>query len=135
MRKDKHLELAKEFNSFAFELVNNEINVKKCIESLSNDTLYRRVIFQKYYYALYHKYLAHESSLNTKSGTNMHETILTKIKACNDDALYQTFSKLRDLRIWADYKFNDDNPTAMMINLTHINASVYNIIKRQTINC
>ena len=135
MCQEQHLDLANKFNTFAFELLNNEVDVKNCLNSLSDDILYRRVIFQKYYYALYHKYLAHDSSLNTKSGTNMHETILTKIKACNDDALYQTFSKLRNLRIWADYKFNDDNPTVMTINLTQINASVYNIIKRQTINC
>lgn len=135
MCQEKHLELSNEFNSFAYELVNNESSVKSCIKSLSNDILYRRVIFQKYYYALYHKYLAHDNSLNTKSGSNIHEAILAKISTCNDESLYQIFIKLRDLRIWADYQDNDASSMALNINLKNLNTSVYSIIKRQTINC
>lgn len=135
MCQEKHLELANEFNLFAYELVNNESSVKSYINSLTNDIFYRRVIFQKYYYALYHKYLAHDNSLNTKSGSNMHEAILEKIKASRDDTLYQTFIKLRDLRIWSDYEYSDSNPMAIDINLKKISTSVYNVIKRTSINC
>ncbi len=128
-----HLALANQFNSFAFELVNNHDRIDHKILSLKDDVFLRRVLFSRYYYALYHKYLAHDSDLSSKSGPGLHEQVLKKIGSCGDPKLYQVFLKLRNLRIWADYK--DDEPTATTVNLQSINSDVYSIIKRTSINC
>lgn len=130
----KHLDLAKKFNSFAYDLVFNERLVKSNIKSLNDNELYRRIIFNKYYYALYHKYLAHDDELNSKSGSNKHDAILTKIKSRCDLKLFQVYTKLLNLRVWADYKLDDDYQ-ALSINLISLNTDVWNIIKRTNINC
>jgi len=129
----KHLILAEKFNSFAYELVSNEEKVKSDISLLTDDVLYRRIIFNKYYYALYHKYLAYDVNLSINSGSNKHSTILKKLQNY-DDKLYLTFSKLQSLRIWADYQL-EDNPQAININLITLNEDVWNFIKRKTISC
>lgn len=130
----KHLDLAKQFNAFAFELVSKEATAKKNLESLENDILFRRVIFNKYYYALYHKYLANDDDLSKKTGSSKHDAIKQKIESCGDAKLLQVYSKLLNLRIWADYH-TDNNPMALSIGLQEINADVWSIIKRSSINC
>lgn len=130
----QYLDLAECFNKFAYELVSQEKIVKKNIKSLEDDVLYRRVIFNKYYYALYHKYLAYDNDLRNKSGSSKHDAILTKIENCGDNKLFQVFEKLYSLRIWADYKVNDSSK-AMSINLTTLNRDVWKIIKRESLNC
>ena len=130
----QYLDLAECFNKFAYELVSQEKIVKKNIKSLEDDVLYRRVIFNKYYYALYHKYLAYDNDLRNKSGSSKHDAILTKIQNCGDPKLFQVFKKLHSLRIWADYKVNDSSK-AMSINLTTLNQDVWKIIKRESLNC
>ncbi len=130
----QYLDLAECFNKFAYELVSQEKIVKKNIKSLEDDVLYRRVIFNKYYYALYHKYLAYDNDLRNKSGSSKHDAILTKIRKSGDPKLFQVFEKLHSLRIWADYKVNDSSK-AMSINLTTLNQDVWKIIKRESLNC
>ena len=130
----QYLDLAECFNKFAYELVSQEKIVKKNIKSLEDDVLYRRVIFNKYYYALYHKYLAYDNDLRDNSGSSKHNAIRTKIKNCGDPKLLQVFEKLLALRIWADYKVNDSSK-AMSINLTTLNRDVWKIIKRESLNC
>ncbi len=130
----QYLDLAECFNKFAYELVSQEKIVKKNIKSLEDDVLYRRVIFNKYYYALYHKYLAYDNDLRNKSGSSKHDAILTKIRKSGDPKLFQVFEKLHSLRIWADYKVNDSSK-AMSINLTTLNRDVWKIIKRESLNC
>ncbi len=130
----QYLDLAECFNKFAYELVSQEKIVKKNIKSLEDDVLYRRVIFNKYYYTLYHKYLAYDNDLRNKSGSSKHDAIRTKIRKCGDDKLFQVFEKLYSLRIWADYKVNDSSK-AMSINLTTLNRDVWQIIKRESLNC
>ncbi|MCF6309949.1 MAG: hypothetical protein L3J19_05680 [Sulfurimonas sp.] len=127
-----HLTLANQFNSFAYELVNNHSKINKDITSVQDDTLLRRIVFSRYYYALYHKYLAHDKDLSSKSGPGLHETILTKVASCGDPKLYQVYLKLRNLRIWADYQ--DNNKIALSVNLMTINADVYSVIKREKIS-
>ena len=128
----KHLDLSKQFNAFAYDLVQNEYIAKENITSLKNDILFRRVIYNKYYYALYHKYLAYDDNLSTKSGSSKHDAILTKIKGCNDPKLFQVFTKLLNLRIWADYNPENNAPP---INLITLNQEIWSIIKRTNINC
>jgi hypothetical protein len=127
-----HLSLANQFNTFAFEVKDNCTSINSEITSLQNDEFFRRIIFSRYYYALYHKFLAYNGELASKTGPGLHEILLRKVQAYSDPKLYQTFIKLRNLRIWADYKDND--PSALRVNLNTINADVYSIIKRTTIN-
>ena len=130
----QYLNLANCFNKFAYELVIREEIVKKNIKPLEDDVLYRRVIFNKYYYALYHKYLAYDNDLRNKNGSSKHDAIRTKIKNCGDPKLFQVFEKLLALRIWADYEV-DDSSQARTINLTTLNQDVWKIIKRESLNC
>jgi len=130
----EHLNLAEKFNSFAYDLISNEKNVKNNVQSLNDDELYRRIIFNKYYYALYHKYLAYDDELSSKSGSGKHKAILTKIESCQDPKLLQIYIKLLNLRIWADYKLDNDQQ-ALSVNLASLNSDVWNIIKRTNINC
>lgn len=132
----EHIDLAKQFNSFAYELAQEHMSINDKIPSISNTILLRRIIFNKYYYALYHKYLSHDSDLSSKSGSSIHDAILKKIRACkdNDQKLYQVYLKLLNLRVWADYKL-DDNQNALTINLATLNNDVWSIMKRKTISC
>ena len=130
----KHLDLANNFNSFAYDLVTNESVAKENLESLKDDVLFRRIIFSKYYYALYHKYLAHDDDLRSKTGSSIHNAILNKVCSCNDPKLHQVFLKLLNLRVWADYKVEDDEQ-ALSVGLKVIANDVYSIIKRSNINC
>ena len=130
----KHLDLAKKFNSFAYDLVTNITIIKDNIKSLNDDELYRRVVFNKFYYALYHKYLAYDSELSENTGSGKHDAILNKIKTCGDLKLFQTYTKLLNLRVWADYSLDNDQH-ALSINLVSLNRDVWNVIKRKNINC
>ncbi len=128
-----HLALANQFNSFAYELVDNHAQIDNKILSIKDDVFLRRILFSRYYYALYHKYLAHDSELSSKTGSGLHEQVLKKIASCGDPKLYQIFTKLRNLRIWADYR--DDDPIALTVNLQRINSDVFSVIKRTNISC
>lgn len=129
----EHIDLAKQFNSFAYELAKEHISINDKIPSISNTNLLRRIIFNKYYYALYHKYLSHDSDLSSKSGPGIHDAIVKKIQA-KDPKLFQVYLKLLNLRVWADYKL-DDNSDALTLNLTTLNNNVWSIMKRKTISC
>lgn len=129
-----HLTLSLQFNKLAFELFKKHTLVYNEITSLQDEILLRRIIFSRYYYALYHKYLAHDSDISSKSGPGIHGAILTKINSCNDPKLLQVYKKLMNLRIWADYKL-DISGMETRVNLNMINADVWSIINRKTINC
>ena len=128
-----HLALANQFNSFAYELVTNHTRIDDKIQSLQDDVFLRRILFSRYYYAFYHKYLAHDSELSSKTGPGLHEQVLKKIESCGDVKLHQVFLKLRNLRIWADYK--DYDRMALTVNLQNINSDVFSIVKRTNISC
>jgi len=130
----KHLELAKQFNLFAYELVSKEVIAKENLKSLENDIVYRRIIFNKYYYALYHKYLAYDDDLSSKTGSSKHDAIKRKIESCGDRKLSQVFIKLLNLRVWADYRV-DENPMALSIRLQELNTDVWSVVKRSNISC
>lgn len=128
----KHIDLANKFNSFAYELLSNEINCKNCSSSISDDILFRRIIFSRYYYALYHKCLAYDDQLSQSTIAGKHQAIIEKIKKKNDTKLIQTYLKLYNLRVWADYQLDNDI-MATNIKLNTINTEVWNILKRVTI--
>ncbi len=129
-----HLTLSLQFNKLAYELSQKHNLIDDEITPLQDEILLRRIVFSRYYYALYHKYMAHDSDLNTKSGPGIHGTILTKIQNCNDYKLLQVYKKLMNLRIWADYKL-DITGMETQVNLNMIATDVWSIIKRQSLNC
>lgn len=129
-----HLTLSLQFNKFAFELTKKHTSIHDEITSLQDEVLVRRIIFSRYYYALYHKYMAHDSDLSSKSGPGIHAAILTKIQSCNDPKLLQVYKKLMNLRIWADYKL-DISGMETRVNLNTIATDVWSIVNRRTINC
>lgn len=130
-----HLTLAQEFNEFAYNLVSNHSSINRQIPALKNNILLRRIVFSRYYYALYHKYLAYDVQLSNLSGTNKHQAIVTKLESCSKhQKLYQIFIKFQNLRVWADYQ-EDNNPSALQVNLSQITEEVYSIIKLKKISC
>ncbi|MFZ2968878.1 MAG: hypothetical protein WA080_07480 [Sulfuricurvum sp.] len=130
-----HQELANQFNTFAYELVIKHTLIDHETTSLQNETFLRRIIFSRFYYALYHKYLAHDSTLSNSTASGKHETISQKIKNCKDDKLYQVFLKLKTLRVWADYSLNEVDANALKINLITLSQEVNSILKREKDKC
>jgi len=129
-----HEDLAKQFNTFAFEIVQKHSSINTNITSLQDDFLLKRVVFNKYYYALYHKYLQYDKELREKSGSSKHDAILKKLQKNKDKQLFLTYKKLQNLRVWADYQLTD-SPQAKKISLIALNQEVYNILKRTIIHC
>lgn len=129
-----HLTLSFQFNKFAFELTQKHTSIHDEITSLHDEVLVRRIIFSRYYYALYHKYMAHDSDLSSRSGPGVHAVILTKIESCNDPKLLQVYRKLMNLRVWADYKL-EISGMETKVNLNTIATDVWSIVNRKTINC
>lgn len=130
-----HQDLANQLNDFSFQLINHHSNINDKVISIQDEIFLRRVIFSRYYYALYHKYLAHDRTLSMSTGAGKHEVILNKIKNCGDPKFYSIFSKLRELRVWADYNLDDTSSNALNVNLNRLSQDVYSIIKKANINC
>jgi len=129
-----HQDLANQFNDFAYQLINHHLVLNDRIISIQDEIFLKRIIFSRYYYALYHKYLEHNSTLSASSGTNIHSSIRNNIQNKGDTKLKQVFLKLRTLRMWADYEL-DINSSVVPINLERLSNDVYSIVKRININC
>jgi len=130
-----HQELAKQFNAFAYELVTKHTLIDHETTSLQNETLLRRIIFSRFYYALYHKYLAHDSALSISTGANKHDAIVQKLQRCDDTKFRIVFLKLKALRVWADYSLNEVDANALKINLVTLSQDVHGILKREKHHC
>lgn len=90
-------ELADQFFTIACEIKT------KCLTNLSKEQLSRGV-YSRLYYAMYHKYLAHDSTLQETSFGKKHEIIQTNIARGNyDPKTKQLYKKMYALRLWADY--------------------------------
>lgn len=101
MQVSSHLELSKQFSAFSFELSNiNLINI--------NDETKTRAIINRLYYALFHRILPEIKELKNKSGSSQHDALYRAllIKAPNQE-ITNLFSKLKALRVWADYEINN----------------------------
>jgi uncharacterized membrane protein len=129
-----HQDLANQFNDFAYQLINHHLVVNDRIISIQDEIFFKRIVFSRYYYALYHKYLEHNSTLSASSGTNIHSSIRNNIQNKGDAKLKQVFLKLRTLRTWADYELHI-NPSVVPTNLEKLSSDVYSIVKRININC
>ena len=123
-----HQELAFEFCGFVHNFM-NEIDDIEFIKK--TDEMFYRVCFQKLYYALYHKMLHHDVNLSESEAPGKHETIYKKLLV-NDPSLAQLYSKMRSLRLWADYKLDHSPPLNLTVN--HCQYQVYQALKRVTIS-
>lgn len=75
----------------------------KCTSSLNKEQL-SRAIFSRLYYALYHKYLAHDSTLKDAHYGKKHEIIQDSLSRDNyPHKIKQIYKKMYKLRLWADY--------------------------------
>jgi phosphopantetheine adenylyltransferase len=79
-------------------------------------------------HALFHKYLDIDIELKNSS-VKKHEAIKAKLKFSNNK-FYQVFVKLQNLRIWADYRYEQDKKVIETDLLRLIN-DVYAIVKRK----
>ncbi len=124
-----HQDLSFEFCNFVHNLINS-VQTKKLDFLDDTYAIFHRVSYQRLYYALYHKILHHDSKLASSTGSNKHQAILNKIR--NNPKLYQLFSKLKALRVWADYS-TDDTPQQGLQSVKHLQNQVYKIIKTKKI--
>lgn len=124
-----HQDLSFEFCNFVHNLINS-VQTKKLDFLDDTQAIFYRTSYQKLYYALYHKILYHDSELALSTGSNKHQAILNKIR--NNPKLYQLFSKLKALRVWADYS-TDDTPQQGLQSVKHLQNQVYKIIKTKKI--
>jgi len=133
-----HQDLANQFNNFSYQLITTHSDISDKIISIQDDIFFRRIIFSRYYYALYHKYLAHDEKLSKSTASGKHETIIKKLKSSPQrdcKKLFQFFIKLKNLRVWADYNLDEKNVQALNIKLDILSSDVYKIINKKNITC
>lgn len=121
------MKLYEELSNFSYEIFKNYNEIKALITPLKNEEFFRRLVFSRLYYSLFHKYLEEDSSLRN-STVKIHKAIKEKLKYSNNEKFYQLFVKLYNLRIWADYKYEYDDE-AKNVNLNKILDDVYKLIK------
>ena len=123
-----HQDLADNFCKFVYDFLKEVENISFINK---DDEMFYRVCFQKLYYALYHKMLHHDIGLSESEAPGKHETIYQKLLA-NDPSLAQLYSKMRSLRLWADYKLDHSPPLNLKVN--YCQHQVYKALKRDKIN-
>ena len=121
------MKLYEELSNFSYEIFKNYNEIKALITPLKNEEFFRRLVFSRLYYSLFHKYLEEDSSLRN-STVKIHKAIKEKLKYSNNKKFYQLFVKLYNLRIWADYKYEYDDK-AKNVNLNKILYDVHTLIK------
>ena len=121
------MSLAKQLNDFCYELLQNRGLLKSTIKTIQDEEFFRRVLFNRLYYSLFHKYLELDDELRSSS-VKQHEAIKEKLKYSKNRKFYQQFVKLQNLRIWADYRYDYDEKFKN-INLNRLLRDVYVLIK------
>jgi len=121
------MSLAKQLNDFCYELLQNRGSLKSTIKTIEDEEFFRRVLFNRLYYSLFHKYLELDDELRN-SKVKKHKAIKEKLKYSKNIKFYLQFVKLQNLRIWADYRY-DDYEKAKSINLNKLLRDVYVLIK------
>ena len=123
-----HQDLANNFCALVYDFMKEIDDI--CFINKTDEMFYR-VCFQKLYYALYHKMLHHDTKLSESEAPGKHESIMQKIYHTKDVQLIQIYSKMKALRIWADYKLS--NIPESTPNITYYQKQVYNVLQRSTI--
>lgn len=125
-----HQELANNFCKFVYDFINELDDIHFTNKT---DERFYRVCFHELYYALYHKALHHDKQLSESTSANMHNTIKNKLKS-NNREVFNIFSKIYTLRIWADYEISNNPSEKLNIKtLRFLQYQVYKIIKRKKI--
>ena len=125
------MSLAKQLNDFCYELLKNRDSLKSTIKTIKDEEFFRRVLFNRLYYSLFHKYLELDDELRN-SNVKKHEAIKEKLKYSKNIKFYLQFVKLQNLRIWADYRY-DDYEKAKSINLNKLLRDVHKLIEMRKI--
>ena len=125
------MSLAKQLSDFCFELLQNRGLLKSTIKTIEDEEFFRRVLFNRLYYSLFHKYLELDDELRN-SKVKKHKAIKEKLKYSNNTKFYQQFVKLQNLRIWADYRYDYDEKFKN-INLNRLLRDVHGLIKMRKI--
>lgn len=92
-----HQELAIIFKNTAVSIKSN------CTRNLSYEDICR-AIYGRLYYALYHRYLEHDSFLASSTAPSKHSTMINTIRDNHSDKTLRLYKKMQSLRIWADYE-------------------------------
>ena len=121
------MSLAKQLNDFCYELLKNRDSLKSTIKTIEDEEFFRRVLFNRLYYSLFHKYLELDDELRN-SKVKKHKAIKEKLKYSKNEKFYLQFVKLQNLRIWADYRY-DDYEKAKSINLNKLLRDVHKLIE------
>lgn len=121
------MSLAKQLSDFCFELLQNRGLLKSTIKTIEDEEFFRRVLFNRLYYSLFHKYLELDDELRN-SKVKKHKAIKEKLKYSKNIKFYLQFVKLQNLRIWADYRY-DDYEKAKSINLNKLLRDVHKLIE------
>lgn len=125
------MSLAKQLSDFCYELLQNRGLLKSTIKTIEDEEFFRRVLFNRLYYSLFHKYLELDDELRN-SKVKKHKAIKEKLKYSKNIKFYLQFVKLQNLRIWADYRY-DDYEKAKSINLNKLLEDVHKLIEMRKI--
>lgn len=135
MEQKDHEKLSRDFNACAFEIIKKESDIKALVACLSDNTLLlTRIFYNKLYYALYHFVLATDQDIFSRTGPGLHEAIRKKLQADRSNAdLFLIFSKMQDLRVWADYKSDSEfSPALKNLTMNNLCRDAYVHIKKIT---
>lgn len=115
-----HQQLAITFHKTAVDIKNS------CLRNLTHEEICRAV-YGRLYYALYHKYLEHDSALASSSKVSKHLEMTNRIRDNHSTATFQLYRKMQDLRIWSDYKSDVHAPPGATNALLTINTLSFRI--------
>ena len=101
------LDFSKDLNAFSYMYKNKNNDI-----FIINDESQKRIFLSRLYYSLYHRLLTELPRIKELTGPGGHETVyITLEKQVRHGEQYQKlfdhFTDLRDLRIWADYKVEE----------------------------
>lgn len=122
-----HQQLAETFQKTAVAIQTS------CLKNLSHEEICRAV-YGRLYYALYHKYLEHDTDLaNSKEGSK-HNEMIRRISANYSTKTFQLYRKMQALRIWADYKsaaLASPGATNALLAMNTLSFGISNFINQQ----
>lgn len=115
-------------------------NTAVCIKSSGPKTLNHeeicRGVYSRLYYSLFHTYLHHDDSLNLSKEKSQHNEMMLRIKKSSEPDIIILYSKMLNLRIWADYKLAEHippGPKAALLTIEPLLLQVYALIKKSAL--
>jgi len=117
--------LTKSFKDFALCLHNSELT---CDDYSMDRHIKARIVFSRLYYACFHKALENYPSIRDSRQGQKHKRLIESLKRSDnpeDIAILPLIEKLQDLRVWADYEYN--NTLYESAGVTAIGYIIYQI--------